>query len=80
MLRVVRSTLHRHCHHRHCHYQKCRYRIHLLRCLPINRHLIIYHLATCISQQMLKISVGAMFVVVVLVEVVVFLHYICDSV
>ena len=33
MLRVVKCTLHRHCHHCHCHYQKCRCQIHLLRCL-----------------------------------------------
>ena len=61
MLMVVRCTLHCHCHHCHCQYQKCLCRIHLLRCLRSNRHPILFHLATCIVQQVLKI-VGAMLV------------------
>ena len=69
-----------HCHFSHCHYQKCRCRIHLLRCLQSNCHPILYHLATCILQQVLKIVVGSMLVVVVMVMVVVvFLCYIQDS-
>ena len=72
MFRVVRCTLHRHCHHCHCHYQKCWCRIHLLCFLQSNGHPILYHLATCISQQVLKIVIGTMLVVVVVMVVVVF--------
>ena len=50
---------------------KCRCRIHLLQCLRSNLHPILYHLATCILQQVLKIFVGAVIVVLVLVLVVV---------
>ena len=78
MLRVVRCILHRHCPHCHCHYQKYRCRIHLIRCLRINHHAILFHLATCFFQQELKIVAGAMLVVVV-VMLVVFLRYIPDS-
>ena len=71
MLRVGRCTLHRNCHHCHCHYQKCRCRIHLLRSLKSIRHLILYHIATCILRQVLKIVTGAMLMVVAMVVVVV---------
>ena len=50
---------------------RCRCRIHLLQCLRSNLHPILYHLATCILQQVLKIFVGAVIVVLVLVLVVV---------
>ena len=78
MLRVVSCILHCHCHHCHSHCQKCRCRIHLLRCLRSNRDPILYHLATCILQQVLRIVVGAMLAVVVMV-LVVFLRYLRDS-
>ena len=69
MLWVVRCTLHRHCHHYHCHCQKCRCQIHLLCCLQSNRHPILYYVATCILEQVLKVLVGAMLVVVMMVVV-----------
>ena len=50
---------------------RCRCRIHLLQSLRSNLHPILYHLATCILQQVLKIFVGAVIVVLVLVLVVV---------
>ena len=83
MLRVVSCTLHRHCHHCHCHYHKCRCRIHLLCCLQSNHHPILYHLATCILQQVLEIAVGAMLMAVVkllLVVVVVFGGFVAGEV
>ena len=81
MHRLVRCRLYRHCHHCHCHYQKCQCRIHFIRCMRSRRHPILYNLATCILQQVLKIFVGAMLVVVVLivVVVVVFISYIRSS-
>ena len=58
MLRVVTCTLHGHRHHCHCHYQKCRCQTYLLCYLRSNHHQILYHLATCILQQVLKIVLG----------------------
>ena len=55
MLRIVRCTIHRHCHHCDCHYQKCQCRIHLHCCLQSNHHPVQYHLETHILQQVLKI-------------------------
>ena len=80
---MVRCTLYRHCHHFHCHYQKCPCQIYLLRCPRRNGHAILYYLATCILQQMLKFVTGTMLVVVVIVVVVVmvvvFFRYIRNS-
>ena len=67
ILRVVRCTSHRHCHHCHCHHQTCRCRIHLLCCLRSNYDPILNHLAMCILQQVLKIVVVTMAMVVALV-------------
>ena len=76
---MVRCTVHRHCHHCHYHYEKCRCRIHLLCCLRSNRHPILYHLATCILQQVLRTVVSVMFVIVMIVMVMVLLRYMRDS-
>ena len=67
MFGLVKCTPHRHCHHCHCHYQKCQCRIHLVCYLRSIRHPILYHLATCILQQVLKIVVATKAKVVVLV-------------
>ena len=80
---MVRCTLPRHCHYCHCHYQKYQYQIHLLRCLRSNLHSILYHLATCILQQVLKVVAGTTVVVmvmVVVVVVVVFGDFVADEV
>ena len=80
MFRIVRFTQHCHCHHCYYHFQKCLSVSNSSSSLPA-KQLSSNSIPTCnvFLQQVLRIVVGKMLVVILVVGVGVFLLYVEDS-